>query len=1855
MAIHVDVLIDVHERELRKATSKLKREADKLGVDLSDRISKGFKNVSPQAVKALDAESDAMVRLRRQVVEYNRVAKDQNATDEQRLRALEDLSKAIRSARRDTDNFNKTNERELKLTRQRAQVIGANTKAFKDFRDELGKDRAEIDRLRTANAGLIKSNDGLARNFEKVTAASKKTTRAHDAYNRMVESGTATREQLIRQTNLVRDAYDNEREAIRNTTDSVAEETKIARQRGQVIAGNTKAFSDLTKEIDRHRAGVQLLRNDNATMIRDNASLRHSFDRVTDATTKSTREQQKYNQMVVEGGSSRDQLIRQSNAVRDSYEKERRAIHDATDAMKRHNGAIEDGDKKSFLGRFAPSADLKSAQRDIQGFIGSLVGVRLSGPLGAALIVGVGKAILDVAKVAVTATQSLWLMPAALSAAGAGFGTLKLATSGFGDAIGALAEGDLEKFALQLSKLSPSAQQAALSIQAIWPELDELRKATQEEFFKGIGGELERLNATYLPSIQAMTSSIAGSFNSMFTGISMELVEPQTQAQLQSLFDNISAAFQNLAPAARSLTQAFVDIAAAGGEFLPDMAAGAADLAAQFAAFIREARESGNLRRWIEEGISAVDALGDALWYVGQTIYELFGGDGKQNVEDFKAMVDDLRDVVYLLRGDFDQLKVSKDEAYKPPDDALLRWMDEFNFKTADWIADVPEFSSVFVREMTKAMSAVGQAIDQMVIKPLNTIQAFMENPLKASKDLASGNLPKPKFPIPEIPSWSIDPGWTGDGGLGQSPEPWGPGRRPPGAPGGPPAPPPSLPTLRPGEYRDRNGNRHRIPQPGAPAPGTNRPVPPAPPLGPDGKPLSDKDRLDAAMAGLDPSQWRVDPYAGVPGAPTGAVPAPPGSSPYTGPVTPPPGTSPFEVGYYESVDPQKSIEADRKVQSAAHDLEEDRKKRLALEMTGLGTAEEINDAKWKELEDQWRLQEAQADLVETQRGTWKKLYDVADEYNSLMEGIGAGLDADMGISKGLAGMADNFVRFLAAVATAPLMGQLALTSARAGGPERTGSGLMGILGQQGVFGPEYTPEGQLAAEIAANSPGSTSTSGPGYGYTTATTGGGGGAYSSDAALLANVPRGVGEYNNEVKDLSRGLVDCASGVEDLVNIMDGRSTVGGELWTGNASTVLPKLGFLPGMGGPGDFRIGYNSGHMEATLPGGTNVNYGSTEAIRQGGVSGGMGADDPAFTEHYYRPAGATGGPVVPGMPGMPGSVPRGSQTLNTPFGSIPIPLPVTIVGGTMDAPPGARPGAPPRNAAAAAIGGGGGGGTPGADWDAIAAKESGGNWQLSYGDADSTGGLQIQDRTWLDYGGGAIAPHAYLASKEDQIRIAEKILAEQGPKAWAGGKNFVPYTGPPAGAAGARPPAGGPPLPGLPPGPLSPADLVNPALTPPIPGFAGGGAVKRDDGWYNIYSPSHEADRQAQRETHSGAFTNRFGAVQPWQWGAEKGNFNPGMQIDTSTTGVGGHPWYDMAASKLGNLAETGLETFSGAGKSGISGMAGAGLVGLAARLYDRFHVPEYGGVDKTFAPPQTPFNASLYQNMVMGYGAGAANGPDTVPAMLQPGEHVLTTDDVQALGGQGAVYGLRNFLHMQGGGAVPLPGAPPPPPPPPPPPVRPPPAPAPARTPGVAGASAGLPVIPGLQGIAQQGFNTAAAATGRPQYGGVGSVSIPGGSAASGLGIAGDAAAAALSAFPGAGPAAAAAMALIGRASKYAGQVAGIGVQGLFETFLPAGGSELASNNWLTRIGGAFAGMAPQLPNVAGKAGEQGQPSVGQMLTPEQIAASGAPPAPSNPPPGPVSNTGVHIDSLVVDSAEKGMGLAREIARWNIPGQR
>ena len=71
------------------------------------------------------------------------------------------------------------------------------------------------------------------------------------------------------------------------------------------------------------------------------------------------------------------------------------------------------------------------------------------------------------------------------------------------------------------------------------------------------------------------------------------------------------------------------------------------------------------------------------------------------------------------------------------------------------------------------------------------------------------------------------------------------------------------------------------------------------------------------------------------------------------------------------------------------------------------------------------------------------------------------------------------------------------------------------------------------------------------------------------------------------------------------------------------------------------------------------------------------------------------------------------------------------------------------------------------GADWDAIAQGESGGNWATNTGNG-YFGGLQFLQSTWEAMGGLQYAPRADLASRDQQIAVGEETLAKQGPGAW-------------------------------------------------------------------------------------------------------------------------------------------------------------------------------------------------------------------------------------------------------------------------------------------------------------------------------------------------------------------------------------------------------------------------------------------------------------------------------------------------------
>ncbi|MFC8718014.1 transglycosylase family protein [Kitasatospora sp. NPDC057198] len=68
---------------------------------------------------------------------------------------------------------------------------------------------------------------------------------------------------------------------------------------------------------------------------------------------------------------------------------------------------------------------------------------------------------------------------------------------------------------------------------------------------------------------------------------------------------------------------------------------------------------------------------------------------------------------------------------------------------------------------------------------------------------------------------------------------------------------------------------------------------------------------------------------------------------------------------------------------------------------------------------------------------------------------------------------------------------------------------------------------------------------------------------------------------------------------------------------------------------------------------------------------------------------------------------------------------------------------------------------------WDRVAQCESGGNWSINTGNG-FYGGLQFTSSTWRAFGGGQYAARADQASRAQQIAVAERVLASQGPGAW-------------------------------------------------------------------------------------------------------------------------------------------------------------------------------------------------------------------------------------------------------------------------------------------------------------------------------------------------------------------------------------------------------------------------------------------------------------------------------------------------------
>jgi len=342
----------------------------------------------------------------------------------------------------------------------------------------------------------------------------------------------------------------------------------------------------------------------------------------------------------------------------------------------------------------------------------------------------------------------------------------------------------------------------------------------------------------------------------------------------------------------------------------------------------------------------------------------------------------------------------------------------------------------------------------------------------------------------------------------------------------------------------------------------------------------------------------------------------------------------PYAPGYgaVEPGETTQQYQARQAVLEAQHKAAEEQAKLRQMESSGVATQNEIINQKNKVLEAQRAQQAAEMRLNDVYT---KQVEDATKG----MDALGAGLDRDLGLSKGLAGLADNLVRFIGSLAAAPLMGQLNAISAAQGGPGATGSGLIGMLGASGAFGPQYQVGGY-------------DTSGKPYSVAAAM---GGGTTTQQQALSA-MPAGYAKaveiaeessgkpyrYGGAGDALHQFLYDCSGFMSDIYSSLTGQQTGVRRFST---TSDFKSLGFMPGYDKNSLFNIGVNpqpgmSGHMAGTL-GGVNVESGGAANMTQYGGTA-AGALSPQFSQQWHLPNGMIvnqpmtydeGGPLLPGI----------------------------------------------------------------------------------------------------------------------------------------------------------------------------------------------------------------------------------------------------------------------------------------------------------------------------------------------------------------------------------------------------------------------------------------------------------------------------------------------------------------------------------------------------------------------------------------------------------------------------------------------
>ncbi|MGY1945342.1 transglycosylase SLT domain-containing protein [Nocardia asiatica] len=263
-------------------------------------------------------------------------------------------------------------------------------------------------------------------------------------------------------------------------------------------------------------------------------------------------------------------------------------------------------------------------------------GILNAGALGIGALPAGGAALASIGADIQALAQAGALLPGIFAGAAAGVGTLVVGLKGMKDAFA-----DGKKGMEAYDKLDQQGRALVDTVKRNGKEWEQIQKRVQGITLDHLSEPLDRMMKAQMPALERGMGAVAGQFNTGIRKTVDELGNEKSSRFLDKVFGNTAEAAGILNGSITPVINSVRTLGGTGSTFLPQLAQGLTNAATRLDAFLTRSEKSGDLTRWMREGIDAGRDLLSIIGNLGSSVASFLRA-GKGEGEGFLTTVDRL-------------------------------------------------------------------------------------------------------------------------------------------------------------------------------------------------------------------------------------------------------------------------------------------------------------------------------------------------------------------------------------------------------------------------------------------------------------------------------------------------------------------------------------------------------------------------------------------------------------------------------------------------------------------------------------------------------------------------------------------------------------------------------------------------------------------------------------------------------------------------------------------------------------------------------------------------------------------------------------------------------------------------------------------------------------------------------------------------------------------------------------------------------------------------------------------------------------------------------------------------------------